>query len=163
MKCKGASRGIINDCNNGDIQWSRTCGERDRKQTIVTSSLHWSNPGQLHDREKYGNEGVSRFQAKRVRKRSTRKNIARLVHLPLKFIQKLTESPFSQRSKFRRQAEGVFSRITKSFCSLVTTPSEVCRKFLSILAIATLPVRSSFSLFESYNFANGQSYVAKIK
>ena len=85
------------------------------------------------------------------------KNIARLVHLPLKFIQKLTESPFSQRSKFPRQAEGVFSRITKSFCSLVTTPSEVCRKFLSILAIATLPVRSSLSLFESYNFANGQS------
>ena len=107
--------------------------------------------------------GVSRFQAKRVRKRSTRRNIARLVHLPLKFIQKLTESPFSQRSKFPRQAEGVFSRITKRFCSLVTTPSEVCRKFLPILAVATLPVRSSLSLFESYNFANGQSYVAKIK
>ena len=107
--------------------------------------------------------GVSRFQAKRVRKRSTRKNIARLVHLPLKFIQKLTESPFSQRSKFPRQAEGVFSRITKHFFSLVTTPSEVCRKSPPILAVATLPVRSSLSLFESYNFANGQSYVAKIK
>ena len=107
--------------------------------------------------------GVSRFQAKRVRKHSKGKNIARLLHLPLKFIQKLTESPFSQRSKFPRQAEGVFSRLTKSFCSLVTTPSEVCRKFLSILAVATLPVRSSLSLFELYNFANGQSYVAKIK
>ena len=127
-----ASRGIINDCNNRDIQWSRTCGEHERKQTIVTSSLQRSNPGQVHDREKYGNDysqEVARFQAKRVRKRSTRKNIARLVHLPLKFIQKLTESPFSQRSKFSRQDEGVFSRITKRFCSLVITPSEVCRKF----------------------------------
>ena len=89
------------------------------------------------------------------------KNIARLVHLPLKFIQKLMESPFLQRSKFPRQAEGVFSRVTKRFFSLVTTPSEVCRKFPSILAIASLPVRRSLSLFESYNFANGQSYVAK--
>ena len=92
-----------------------------------------------------------------------KKKPARLVHLPLKFIQKLTESPFSQRSKFPRQAKGVFSRVTERFFSLVTTPSEVCRKFPSILAIATLPVRSSLSLFESYNFANGQSYVAKIK
>ena len=54
--CNSTSRGIITDSVNGDIQWSRSSGKRERKQTIVTRSLHGSNPGQLYDREKCGND-----------------------------------------------------------------------------------------------------------